>query len=213
MSIHGRSRTYSTGDRVFAAYRKAWLASLGAAAVTRDWMQTGAAPLIRSLVREGTLVEGQAMRVVESRVGSSYRLANATLHSARRQLGSAIGRARTALPVALAKLPAIARRVTPVVSTLRAKSAPSTPHAKSAPTAPRAKAAPATPHAKSGVRRALSVAKRAKLVAKRSKSVAKRAKSQVKRGDAVHSAKPAKTPARATSKRQVGKTTRARSGA
>jgi hypothetical protein len=129
MSILAQSRTYSTGDRVVAAYRQAWLATLGAAAVTRDWMQTGAAPLIRSLVKEGTLVEGQAMRVVESRVGSSYRRANTALHRARRQIGQAIGRARTTLPVTLATLPAIARRMTLAVAAPRAKSAAA--HAKS----------------------------------------------------------------------------------
>ena len=199
MSILAHSRTYSNGDRVVAAYRQAWLATLGAAAVTRDWMQTGAAPLIRSLVKEGTLVEGQAMRVVESRVGSSYRLANTALRRARRQFGSAIARARTTLPVTLAKLPAIARRVTLAVST------------------PRAKSAPAAAHAKSGARRAQSAAKRAKPLARRAgvAHAAKRAGAakSAKRANAAHAAKRANTTARATPKHQVRKTTRARSGA
>lgn len=199
MSILAQSRTYSTGDRVVAAYRQAWLATLGAAAVTRDWMQHGAAPLIRSLVKEGALVEGQAMRVVESRVGSSYRLANTALHRARRQIGQAIGRARTTLPVTLATLPVIARRMTLAVA------------------APRAKSAPAAAHAKSGGRRAQPAAQRAKPVAKRANAThsAKRAgaANSAKRANAAHAAKPAKTTARATPRHQVRKTTRTRSGA
>jgi hypothetical protein len=199
MSILAQSRTYSTGDRVVAAYRQAWLATLGAAAVTRDWMQHGAAPLIRSLVKEGALVEGQAMRVVESRVGSSYRLANTALHRARRQIGQAIGRARTTLPVTLATLPVIARRMTLAVA------------------APRAKSAPAAAHAKSGGRRAHSAAQRAKPVAKRANAThsAKRAgaANSARRANAAHAAKPAKTTARATPRHQVRKTTRTRSGA
>lgn len=199
MSILAQSRTYSTGDRVVAAYRQAWLATLGAAAVTRDWMQHGAAPLIRSLVKEGALVEGQAMRVVESRVGSSYRLANTALHRARRQIGQAIGRARTTLPVTLATLPVIARRMTLAVA------------------APRAKSAPAAAHAKSGGRRAQPAAQRATPVAKRANAThsAKRAgaANSAKRANAAHAAKPAKTTARATPRHQVRKTTRTRSGA
>lgn len=199
MSILAQSRTYSTGDRVVAAYRQAWLATLGAAAVTRDWMQHGAAPLIRSLVKEGALVEGQAMRVVESRVGSSYRLANTALHRARRQIGQAIGRARTTLPVTLATLPVIARRMTLAVA------------------APRAKSAPAAAHAKSGGRRAQPAAQRATPVAKRANAThsAKRAgaANSARRANAAHAAKPAKTTARATPRHQVRKTTRTRSGA
>lgn len=199
MSILAQSRTYSTGDRVVAAYRQAWLATLGAAAVTRDWMQHGAAPLIRSLVKEGALVEGQAIRVVESRVGSSYRLANTALHRARRQIGQAIGRARTTLPVTLATLPVIARRMTLAVA------------------APRAKSAPAAAHAKSGGRRAQPAAQRATPVAKRANAThsAKRAgaANSAKRANAAHAAKPAKTTARATPRHQVRKTTRTRSGA
>lgn len=199
MSILAQSRTYSTGDRVVAAYRQAWLATLGAAAVTRDWMQHGAAPLIRSLVKEGALVEGQAIRVVESRVGSSYRLANTALHRARRQIGQAIGRARTTLPVTLATLPVIARRMTLAVA------------------APRAKSAPAAAHAKSGGRRAQPAAQRATPVAKRANAThsAKRAgaANSARRANAAHAAKPAKTTARATPRHQVRKTTRTRSGA
>jgi hypothetical protein len=41
---------------VVNAYRKVWLAGLGAAVVTRDWAQAEAPAVFRNLVKEGTLV-------------------------------------------------------------------------------------------------------------------------------------------------------------
>ncbi len=101
MPTHANARTQSAGDLVFAAYRQAWLAGIGAAAVARDWMQTGAAPMLRSLVKEGTLVESQALRAVES----SYAYAGARLRSARKQAAAAAKEVRVALPAAIARLP------------------------------------------------------------------------------------------------------------
>jgi hypothetical protein len=105
MPTHANARTQSAGDLVFAAYRQAWLAGIGAAAVARDWMQTGAAPMLRSLVKEGTLVESQALRAVESRVESSRAYAGARLRSARKQAAAAAKEVRVALPAAIARLP------------------------------------------------------------------------------------------------------------
>jgi hypothetical protein len=100
-----QARTVSTGERVVAAYRQAWLAGLGAAALTRDWLDTGAAPMLRTLVMEGTLVEAQAMRVVGARAESTYTLAGSAWRRARRGAGAAIRVARTRVPGALAQLP------------------------------------------------------------------------------------------------------------
>jgi hypothetical protein len=119
MSMHANVRAQRPGEAVFATYRKAWLAGLGAAAMTRDWLDSGAAPMLRALVREGTLVEAKAMRAVESRVESSYALAEGAWHIARRQAGAMIREARTALPGMLATLPlpaTIARIATPYVA-------------------------------------------------------------------------------------------------
>jgi hypothetical protein len=53
------------------ASRQMWLASLGAAAVTRDWARTEAGKTFRTLVREGSAVETKAIRDVSKRVESS----------------------------------------------------------------------------------------------------------------------------------------------
>ncbi|MFI4903737.1 MAG: hypothetical protein ACHP91_10005 [Burkholderiales bacterium] len=102
---HANVRAQSPGEAVFAAYRKAWLAGLGAAAMTREWLDSGAAPMLRALVREGTLIEAKAMRAAGSRVESSYALAEGAWQVARRQAGAMIREARIALPGMLATLP------------------------------------------------------------------------------------------------------------
>ena len=47
------------GEAAIAASRQVWLASLGAAVVTRDWVQTEAGDVFKTLVKEGTVVESQ----------------------------------------------------------------------------------------------------------------------------------------------------------
>ena len=128
MSMHANVRPQSPGEVVFAAYRKAWLAGLGAAALTRDWLGSGAAPMLRALVKEGTLVEAKAMRAVESRVGSSYALAAGAWRRARDQADAVIRETRAALPGMLAALPrpaTIARiarpRLAPAAKPVRAR--------------------------------------------------------------------------------------------
>jgi glutathione S-transferase len=105
MSMHANVRASLPGAALYAAYRKTWLAGLGAAAMTRDWLDYGAAPMLRALVKEGTLVETKAMRAVESRVESSYVLAESAWQIARRQAGALLREARTTVPGMLATLP------------------------------------------------------------------------------------------------------------
>ena len=105
MSMHANVRASLPGEAVYAACRKAWLAGLGAAAMTRDWLDSGAAPMLRALVKEGTLVEAKARRAVESRVESSYALAGSAWQIARRQAGALVREARTTVPGMLATLP------------------------------------------------------------------------------------------------------------
>jgi hypothetical protein len=52
---------FQFGEEALAASRQVWLASLGAAAVTRDWMQTEATKTFKTLVKEGTVVESRAV--------------------------------------------------------------------------------------------------------------------------------------------------------
>ena len=65
------------------ASRQVWLASLGAAVVTRDWAQSEAGNVFRSLVKEGTLVESRTIRIVGDRLGSTIGVANTMWKRAR----------------------------------------------------------------------------------------------------------------------------------
>jgi len=121
-----QAHAVSAGERIVAAYRQAWLAGLGAAALARDWLDTGAAPMLRTLVKEGTRVEAQAMRIVGARVGSSYALAGSAWRRARRGARAAIRVARARVPGALGQLP-LPSRVAALVKPALAEIAPSRP--------------------------------------------------------------------------------------
>ncbi len=73
----------TTGAAMLAAPRQVWLATLGAAAVTREWAEKEAGPIFRTLVKEGSVVESRAMRVVGNRVETSMTHANALVRDAR----------------------------------------------------------------------------------------------------------------------------------
>ena len=73
----------TTGAAMLAAPRHVWLATLGAAAVTREWAEKEAAPIFRTLVKEGSVVESRALRVVGNRVETSMTHANALVRDAR----------------------------------------------------------------------------------------------------------------------------------
>jgi len=90
------SKTLPVGDALLAASRQVWLAGLGAAVVTRDWAGKEARPLLRALVKEGTVVESRAIRFVGDRVESSVGRANALLRQTRTTLQSAVKYAGTA---------------------------------------------------------------------------------------------------------------------
>jgi len=100
------------------ASRQIWLAGLGAAALTRDWAESGAGPMFRSLVKEGTLVEARTIRVVGDRLETSYAKANSVWRRARAVVqsgvreaaGSAVALVQKRLPRSLpqVKLPAMA---------------------------------------------------------------------------------------------------------
>ena len=62
---------------MLAASRQVWLAGLGAAVVTRDWAEREAGRVFRTLVKEGTVVESRAIRLVGDRVETSLTRANA----------------------------------------------------------------------------------------------------------------------------------------
>ena len=65
------------------ASRQVWLAGLGAAGVKRDWAQSEAGNVFRSLVKEGTLIESRTIRMVGNRLESTMTVANTMLKRAR----------------------------------------------------------------------------------------------------------------------------------
>ncbi len=63
-------------EAAMAASRQVWLAGLGAAVVTRDWVQNDAGTMLKSLVREGTAVESRAIRFVGDQLEGSVTRVN-----------------------------------------------------------------------------------------------------------------------------------------
>ena len=115
-----QSRQLPAATAVQQASRQIWLAGLGAAALTRDWAESGARPLFRSLVKQGTIVEARTIRAVGDRLESSYTAANSAWRRARAVLqsgvreaaGSAVALVQQRLPRSLpqVKLPAMAAK-------------------------------------------------------------------------------------------------------
>ncbi len=69
-------RTNSIYREAALAPRQVWLAGLGAAVITRDWVQNEASPVFKSLVKQGTTVESRAIRLVGDRIETSMTRAN-----------------------------------------------------------------------------------------------------------------------------------------
>ena len=78
-----RATEVRIGNPMLNASRQVWLASLGAAVVTRDWAQAEAGPMFRSLVKEGTIVESRTIRMVGDRLESTITVANTMWKRAR----------------------------------------------------------------------------------------------------------------------------------
>ena len=94
------------------ASRQMWLASLGAAALTSDWVQSEARKTFKSLVKEGTVVETRAVTFVSGQIEDSMTRANgvwrqtrATVESGVRQAAeTAVALAQKAIPRNLPKI-------------------------------------------------------------------------------------------------------------
>jgi Poly(hydroxyalcanoate) granule associated protein (phasin) len=99
-------RTNPVGDAVINASRQVWLASLGAAVVTRDWAQSGAGNVFRTLVKEGTTIESKAFRLVGNRLEGSISKANAVWKHARTTMQATVKQAaETAVTLVQSNLP------------------------------------------------------------------------------------------------------------
>ena len=143
MRTYDNSSNYS--DAVRNASRRMWLASLGAAAVTREWAQAEAPKVIRSLVKEGTLVESRTIRVVGDRLEGTFTRANMIWRRAQSTVRQAAGNAITLVQSNLpnVKLPAMFAAAKPMATKKRAAKTTraSKPRAKkTAKQAPRRKA-------------------------------------------------------------------------
>jgi hypothetical protein len=84
------------GEAAIVASRQVWLASLGAAVVTREWVQTEAGDMFKALIKEGTVVESQAVRFVGDRLETSFSAANSVWKETRRTVESTVKQAADA---------------------------------------------------------------------------------------------------------------------
>jgi len=89
-------------DAALAASRQVWLAGLGAAVVTREWVRNDAGHMFRALVKEGSTVESRTLRVIGRGIESSMALAttawNRARDTARTTVGGVVETAAAALP-------------------------------------------------------------------------------------------------------------------
>lgn len=135
-------------DAAINASRQMWLASLGAAVVTRDWVQTEAGEVFKTLVKEGTVIESRAIRFVGDRIETSVSLANSVWKEARKTVEStvkqaadtAVSLAQQVIPKSLPAfdLPIMAKAMKPAKSAKRSIRA-AKPKARATKTAKRAK--------------------------------------------------------------------------
>jgi len=127
------SRTNPVGDAVMNASRQMWLAGLGAAVVTRDWAQSEAGQVFRTLVKEGTAVESRTIRLVGNRLEGSFAVANTFWKQARTTVQATVKQAadtavtlvQSNLPKSLPKvtLPAMRKTAAPAKAVKRVKRA------------------------------------------------------------------------------------------
>ncbi len=90
MRTLNQNRNTPYGDAVLAASRQVWLASLGAAVVSREWAQAEAGNVFRTLVKEGTAVESKAIRIVGEGLEGSFTRANAVWRQTRSTVESTV---------------------------------------------------------------------------------------------------------------------------
>lgn len=112
--------SYRMPDAAVAASRQLWLAGLGAAVVGGSWLRNEAGTTFRALVKEGSVVESRAMRVMQREVSSSVRRAAAAWNGTRANVGdtlraitSAARQRIDALPKVIVQSPQTARAAAP----------------------------------------------------------------------------------------------------
>jgi len=93
-------------DAALVASRQVWLAGLGAAAVTRQWAKNEAGNTFRALIKEGSAVETQAIRVLGSGVETSLATASSIWTRTREQVRTTVTALADTAVAALPKLKA-----------------------------------------------------------------------------------------------------------
>jgi hypothetical protein len=121
-------------DAAFAASRQVWLAGLGAAAVTRHWAKNDAGNTLRALVKEGSVVETQAIRVLGSGVETSLATASSIWNRTREQVRATVTALADTAVAALPKVraPLTAARKSPVAKPRKAAKSPASKRTKHA---------------------------------------------------------------------------------
>jgi hypothetical protein len=151
-------RAYEFGEAALAASRQVWLAGLGATVVTRDWVQSEAGHVFKTLVKEGAVVESRAIRFFGDQFETSLARANTAWKQTRRTVESTVKQAATsvvdyaqqALPKSLPKIELrklLAPTTAPAPTAKRAKKAVKARAAKPAGKAKRTTARRATKRA------------------------------------------------------------------
>jgi hypothetical protein len=112
-------------DAALAASRQLWLAGLGAAAYTREWAKSEAGKNFRALVREGSAVESQAVRMLDKRIERSVATANVLWKHARATAMSAAAKVADNATAAFSRVKAPVKvRSTPTKARKTVKAAP-----------------------------------------------------------------------------------------
>jgi hypothetical protein len=121
-------------DAAFAASRQVWLAGLGAAAVTRQWARNDAGNTLRALVKEGSAVETQAIRVLGNGVETSLATASSIWNRTRDQVRATVTALADTAVAALPKMkvPVKATRKAAVAKPRKAAKSPASRRAKPA---------------------------------------------------------------------------------
>ena len=102
---------YGNPAAVLAAPRQIWLATLGAAAVTREWAEKEAGTLFRTLVREGSAAETHAIRYIGNRVDTSVKVANTFARETRKGIDASVASLARAASRLRTRLPSVRARI------------------------------------------------------------------------------------------------------
>ncbi len=100
----GSGSVNALAESALFASRQAWLAGLGAASISREWARHEAGNTFRALVRQGSAVEKNAIRVIGDRVESSITTATSLWRVART---TALATANRLAETAVAALPSV----------------------------------------------------------------------------------------------------------